>query len=106
MLAVEEGRGELKGGGGPVTIPLPTATTVAGLSGRTVTGTLPGNGTVFSNINLDECYAGVYGIPFIGRIRGGHMKVPQDRKSTRLNSSHQIISYSVFCLKKKKTHLK
>src|SRR5258708_30917838 len=28
-----------------------------------------------------------------------------DRKSTRLNSSHQIISYAVFCLKKKKqTH--
>src|SRR5258708_24600076 len=28
---------------------------------------------------------------------------PPDRKSTRLNSSHQIISYAVFCLKKKKT---
>src|SRR5258708_9540375 len=28
----------------------------------------------------------------------------QDRKSTRLNSSHQIISYAVFCLKKKKLH--
>src|SRR5438552_11181008 len=27
---------------------------------------------------------------------------PPDRKSTRLNSSHQIISYAVFCLKKKK----
>src|SRR5258708_24862919 len=28
-----------------------------------------------------------------------------DRKSTRLNSSHQIISYAVFCLKKKRTIL-
>src|SRR5438552_17662455 len=28
---------------------------------------------------------------------------PLDRKSTRLNSSHQIISYAVFCLKKKIT---
>src|SRR5258708_11031929 len=28
--------------------------------------------------------------------------VDSDRKSTRLNSSHQIISYAVFCLKKKK----
>src|SRR5258708_29060484 len=28
--------------------------------------------------------------------------VVEDRKSTRLNSSHQIISYAVFCLKKKK----
>src|SRR3954449_2511451 len=26
-----------------------------------------------------------------------------DRKSTRLNSSHTLISYAVFCLKKKKT---
>src|SRR5258708_10502092 len=29
----------------------------------------------------------------------------EDRKSTRLNSSHQIISYAVFCLKKKKKQL-
>src|SRR3712207_7293349 len=28
-----------------------------------------------------------------------------DRKSTRLNSSHANISYAVFCLKKKKTHI-
>src|SRR2546428_7277379 len=28
---------------------------------------------------------------------------PRDRKSTRLNSSHDQISYAVFCLKKKKT---
>src|SRR5207244_12057795 len=31
---------------------------------------------------------------------------PRDRKSTRLNSSHQIISYAVFCLKKKKKQIK
>src|SRR3989454_10536962 len=29
-----------------------------------------------------------------------------DRKSTRLNSSHLVISYAVFCLKKKKTYPK
>src|SRR5256885_5623391 len=28
----------------------------------------------------------------------------RDRKSTRLNSSHLVISYAVFCLKKKKSH--
>src|SRR5438034_11221063 len=28
-----------------------------------------------------------------------------DRKSTRLNSSHTVISYAVFCLKKKKKHI-
>src|SRR3712207_8656659 len=31
-----------------------------------------------------------------------HRVDPQDRKSTRLNSSHANISYAVFCLKKKK----
>src|SRR5438552_17375964 len=31
-----------------------------------------------------------------------HVSRRRDRKSTRLNSSHQIISYAVFCLKKKK----
>src|SRR5207248_6482725 len=31
-----------------------------------------------------------------------HLRVEQDRKSTRLNSSHRTISYAVFCLKKKK----
>src|SRR3712207_8165476 len=30
---------------------------------------------------------------------------PQDRKSTRLNSSHANISYAVFCLKKKNTRM-
>src|SRR5256885_5947268 len=29
----------------------------------------------------------------------------RDRKSTRLNSSHLVISYAVFCLKKKKTNV-
>src|SRR5256885_5450948 len=32
----------------------------------------------------------------------GHA-IQTDRKSTRLNSSHLVISYAVFCLKKKKT---
>src|SRR5207244_11563170 len=35
-----------------------------------------------------------------GRLGGAGRQ--GDRKSTRLNSSHQIISYAVFCLKKKK----
>src|ERR1022692_2248010 len=32
-------------------------------------------------------------------------KVSSDRKSTRLNSSHLVISYAVFCLKKNKTEM-
>src|SRR2546426_2389164 len=33
---------------------------------------------------------------------GGSVNPTRDRKSTRLNSSHLVISYAVFCLKKKK----
>src|SRR3712207_7003657 len=48
-----------------------------------------------------------------GRIAVNELVVPdagerapdQDRKSTRLNSSHANISYAVFCLKKKKKHI-
>src|SRR5438034_2419048 len=40
------------------------------------------------------------------RLAGGRFPSPpppvRDRKSTRLNSSHTVISYAVFCLKKKK----
>src|SRR5438552_12867755 len=38
----------------------------------------------------------------VSRTAGGRGGCATDRKSTRLNSSHQIISYAVFCLKKKK----
>src|SRR4051812_49935963 len=40
-----------------------------------------------------------------GGVRGRSPSVRrgEDRKSTRLNSSHMSISYAVFCLKKKKT---
>src|SRR3712207_7532154 len=41
----------------------------------------------------DRYFPGVYGYC-----------LSQDRKSTRLNSSHANISYAVFCLKKKKIH--
>src|SRR5258708_11097665 len=39
-------------------------------------------------------------VEMVGTVRTFDEKI--DRKSTRLNSSHQIISYAVFCLKKKK----
>ena len=35
---------------------------------------------------------------------GEDLFIAVDRKSTRLNSSHVVISYAVFCLKKKKTN--
>src|SRR5258708_35037048 len=40
--------------------------------------------------------------PQLRQKRPARTGADQDRKSTRLNSSHQIISYAVFCLKKKK----
>src|SRR5256885_7143559 len=47
------------------------------------------------------------------QVQGGCQQPPRqpsravrrDRKSTRLNSSHLVISYAVFCLKKKKKNL-
>src|SRR5437667_4211203 len=36
------------------------------------------------------------------RLLDGRLREIEDRKSTRLNSSHITISYAVFCLKKKK----
>src|SRR5438132_9060375 len=44
------------------------------------------------------CHFQMYGVQQFGL---GNGRV--DRKSTRLNSSHTVISYAVFCLKKKKT---
>src|SRR5436190_15999380 len=38
----------------------------------------------------------------LGRARGPEHEHDRDRKSTRLNSSHTVNSYAVFCLKKKK----
>src|SRR2546426_5006832 len=51
-----------------------------------------------------------YGLPRLRRL-GFHeppqdAPAPPDRKSTRLNSSHLVISYAVFCLKKKKNKIR
>src|SRR2546426_9160406 len=53
---------------------------------------------------LWRCGRGRFGLLDCGAIRGRKRPRPQrqDRKSTRLNSSHLVISYAVFCLKKKK----
>src|SRR5207247_10680763 len=47
---------------------------------------------------------GVGGLVLLEDRAAGKVKSdePEDRKSTRLNSSHEWISYAVFCLKKKK----
>src|SRR5437588_5704260 len=40
-------------------------------------------------------------VPHSKTLEDFHMEQTRDRKSTRLNSSHTVISYAVFCLKKK-----
>src|SRR2546426_6966501 len=50
-----------------------------------------------------QSVSGPPGVSHLGEERSvGPSKVERDRKSTRLNSSHLVISYAVFCLKKKK----
>src|SRR2546429_6517216 len=66
---------------------------------------LPGAGvgrTVLPGAHADQHIPHPVGIP--GHVREDMTPGPpgEDRKSTRLNSSHGYISYAVFCLKKKK----
>src|SRR5689334_23835097 len=51
----------------------------------------------FEEQNIEEIRAGWGQGVLMRRL------APEDRKSTRLNSSHSSTSYAVFCLKKKKT---
>src|SRR5438034_5871334 len=74
---------------------------------------IPGSGLIDKDVVLEA------DTDVVGHINGGHTALPDDqircicegckrglelvdRKSTRLNSSHTVISYAVFCLKKKK----
>src|SRR5438874_9718876 len=62
----------------------------------------PPRSTLFPYTTLFRSYfGGAGGIPGVVRAMGFAQIGPQDRKSTRLNSSHVEISYAVFCLKKK-----
>src|SRR5256885_4561031 len=50
----------------------------------------------------DVAYAAVFYLSDASRWLTRNYFIVEDRKSTRLNSSHLVISYAVFCLKKKK----
>src|SRR5437588_6293322 len=51
-----------------------------------------------SSLNRGSFFLVAFGI----KSSAGGLDAERDRKSTRLNSSHTVISYAVFCLKKKK----
>src|SRR5256885_10140702 len=74
--------------------------------------------TLFRSVSWSQRSSDDYGVGFRHRYRRGRVgedfrRFPprggfrgegfRDRKSTRLNSSHLVISYAVFCLKKKTT---
>src|SRR3990170_8423888 len=58
------------------------------------------NGLLNAGNRIMIVYGGETGLAYEGLPKGRRIRLI-DRKSTRLNSSHQIISYAVFCLKKK-----
>src|SRR5258708_25724674 len=66
---------------------------------RSGNSAVPGTARDYNHRQLDAT-----GLRFQPRLRVSQTNdlLMGDRKSTRLNSSHQIISYAVFCLKKKK----
>src|SRR5438105_6277658 len=66
----------------------------------------PPRSTLFPYTTLFRSLSGFTSVrPTVDLALQGATTVPEqkDRKSTRLNSSHEWISYAVFCLKKKKS---
>src|SRR5258708_26182436 len=69
----------------------------------------PPRSTLFPYTTLFRSWSGItrkalrFALKISPDVYALHIADDEDRKSTRLNSSHQIISYAVFCLKKKKT---
>src|SRR5438552_10220520 len=63
----------------------------------------PPRSTLFPYTTLFRSQADQLGARYASRANWDPAGSQLDRKSTRLNSSHQIISYAVFCLKKKRS---
>src|SRR5258708_27374318 len=65
--------------------------------------------TLFRSLTVSEAFSSLgssSGSVMAARKGDETRGISTDRKSTRLNSSHQIISYAVFCLKKKNNEQK
>src|SRR6266508_3780302 len=64
----------------------------------------PPRSTLFPYTTLFRSPGRVHLSQRLSHVDDGDPPRPEDRKSTRLNSSHVAISYAVFCLKKKNQH--
>src|SRR5256885_11195454 len=65
----------------------------------------PPRSTLFPYTTLFRSGGMLEGMRWENRVSlAGLLNVGRDRKSTRLNSSHLVISYAVFCLKKKNSY--
>src|SRR2546422_8378674 len=80
-------------------------TTLFRSPGRDSDSAFQGLGIPFFSIGVPGPQRGSPDVDGSGRIVYWHTS-EEDRKSTRLNSSHGYISYAVFCLKKKKQNNK
>src|SRR5438034_6333879 len=77
-----------------------TTNPIAGQRGRAPPSAARHNSMTSLRLNL-----AVRGTPVAHVFADLRTHEQRDRKSTRLNSSHTVISYAVFCLKKKKTNI-
>src|SRR5690606_40092142 len=68
-----------------------------GLASASIGALMEARGLTVTHMKLD---------PYVNVDPGTMSPYQQDRKSTRLNSSHVKISYAVFCLKKKKIKIR
>src|SRR2546430_5656334 len=84
----------------------PYTTLFRSISQRRFAKTLGVKGRWVTETALDNHAVAVAGLRVTGRAVNveAFAAAREDRKSTRLNSSHSQISYAVFCLKKKKTN--
>src|SRR5256885_12702138 len=73
--------------------------------GTADSGTLAFNPAMYARLSYDagKDFSYIGGLGRMPLVLAVHPSFP-DRKSTRLNSSHLVISYAVFCLKKKKKY--
>src|SRR5205807_10269592 len=85
----------------------PTTTEIYTLSLHDALPIYPTAATYTNSLEIDHMRAYGYAAEAPGDFEEDHLiaitgRLGGDRKSTRLNSSHLVISYAVFCLKKKK----